>query len=63
MNELTPNNLDQTLYAEQPEQRKPLREFIDNKLLPNLGAIAAPPMAAVSSLAHLQRIPRVINVA
>lgn len=62
MNELTPKELDQNLY-QIPDNRKPVRQFIDDKVMPNLGMIAAPPMAAISALSHLQRVPKIINVA
>lgn len=65
MNELTPQHLDQMAYqSPQPpvDDRKPLRKFIDDTVMPNMGMIAAAPMAAISALSNLQRVPRMINV-
>jgi len=59
---LTPFQLDQSLYQEPKDDRKPLRQFIDDKLMPNIGMIAAPPLAAMSMLGNLQRTPKITQV-
>ena len=58
-NELTPNEVDQMRY--QPE-KKPLREFIDNKVIPNAGAAVGLPIAAVTALSNIKRNPSFINI-
>jgi len=62
MNELQPYHLDQAMFQEQPDQRKPLRQFIDDTVLPNAGMLVAPPMMAISALANIQRNPRLTEV-
>ncbi len=64
MNELQPQQLDQLRFDQnQPlDTRKPLRQFIDDKLMPNLGMIAAPPLALAGALANIKRVPRLTNV-
>lgn len=62
MNELQPHQLDQALFNESVDQRKPFRQFMDDTVMPNAGMIAAPPMMAISALANLKRTTNLTQV-
>lgn len=55
MNELTSGQLDQSLFDENlpVDNRKPLRKFIDDKLIPYGGPIAAVPIGAIGAVNNI----------
>ncbi len=52
MNELTPGQLDMSQFDSYApiDERKPLRKFIDDKLMPYAGPAMAIPMGAVGAI-------------
>jgi hypothetical protein len=59
MNPLTPQELDAARFQ---DPRKPLRQFIDDKILPNVGMVMAPPVAAFNAIRNLKRSANIIPI-
>lgn len=55
MNELNQTQLDQTRFDQNipMDSRKPFRQFVDDKLIPYGGALAAVPLGIVGGVANI----------
>lgn len=55
MNELNPAQVDQMMFDQnQPtDTRKPFRQFVDDKLIPYGGMVAAAPLATASAVGNI----------